>query len=184
MGVPELAATALALSVEEWGKLGLDNGDPETKPVSDLSVIVERVTSLLLVRVVAIVSQPGEYSDFSTCTITRTALMCQKPWAAPITDKVIAQLRRYVCVILSRYNDVPYHSRDHALHVVLSCNKLMDMMLQQKQNNTFGLRQDPLLLFSLLFAALIHDGKFVSSSFQLTDERQIGPFIALMTVFL
>jgi hypothetical protein len=154
--IPAYAAAALALSVKNWTKLGVRDGDAATTPTSDLSILVERITSLLLIRCVAVVAPPHAYADLSTTTICRTALMRQEPWAPPITEDVISQLKCFVHSILSRYNDVPYHNREHAFHVVLSCNKLVDLMLQEK-TPTFGLRNDPLALFSLMFAALIHD---------------------------
>ena len=157
---PAYAASALALSVGHWTTLGTtaaDSNSNQTAPTSDLDVLVERVTGLLLIRLVAVVSKPFVYADLSTTTICRSALMRQEPWAEPITPAVIQQLRSYVREILSRYNAVPYHNREHAFHVVLSTHKLMDLMLQQKHTQTHGLRQDPLILFGLVFAALIHD---------------------------
>lgn len=153
---PPYAATALALTVKDWTKLGLKDDDAATTPTSDLLELVERITALLLVRCVAIVARPYAYADCSTTTICRTALMRQEPWEPPVDEILIHQLRQFVHSILARYNDVPYHNREHAFHVVLSCNKMIDLMLQGR-TQTFGLRQDPLMHFALLFAALIHD---------------------------
>ena len=158
-----LASTALALAKQDWSSLGLDNGDPITAPTSDFSVLVERATALLFVRCAAIVASPGEYSDYSTITICQKVLARSKDednlllWPTGITEQVVFQLETYARSILSGYKDVPYHNREHAFHVMLSANKLIDLMIQEENTNLFGLRQDPLMLFGLVFAALIHD---------------------------
>jgi hypothetical protein len=63
-------------------------------------------------------------------------------------------------------DEVYYHNREHCYHVVLSACKLMDMFLISTATSSngrrglppsFGLRNDPVMLFSLAFAALIHD---------------------------
>jgi len=53
---------------------------------------------------------------------------------------------------------IPIVSYDtqHAYHVVISVNKLVDLMVLSGQN-TFGLRADALSLLALTLAALIHD---------------------------
>lgn len=180
------AATALALTVQEWSNLGTGI-DKETSCTDDLNILVDRVTSLLLVRIAVVVavtngcnneyfecydncdtncvcSKKTLFTDYSTSTICRTVLMQQKPWhmlIPALTSGVIDQLHKYVRRILSGYNNVPYHNREHAFHVVFSTNKLLDMMLQnshqQSRNPTFGLRDDPIQLLGLVFAALIHD---------------------------
>lgn len=156
---PKLAATALSLTVQDWNRLGL-----EDDPTFDATV--ERVTALLLVRIVALAvsndDDQQDYSDFSTSTICRTALMQQEPWPDPITDSLILQLQQFVRVILQGYNDVPYHNFAHAYHVCLSTNKLIDLMWNKNNcsisaTKSFGLREDALSLTALLFAALIHD---------------------------
>jgi 3'5'-cyclic nucleotide phosphodiesterase len=179
------AATALALTVQDWKTLGRDNGSSETDSTSDLEILVDRITSLLVVRIAAVASasqfsinlprtgfsdtEKPLYTDYSTSTVCRTLLMEQKQWdhfTPTLTQKVIDQLRKYVHRILSGYNDVPYHNREHAFHVVLSSNKLLDMMIQQSQHPeskkanphpTYGLRRDPIQLMGLMFAALVHD---------------------------
>lgn len=113
---------------------------------------------------VAIVAPSGKYQDLSTTTICRTSLMADHPWEEPITDQLIEELRTYVRSILSQYQDVPYHNFEHGYHVVISSNKLLDLMLNweihqhaKKPPNLFGLRNDPLMHFLLIFCALIHD---------------------------
>jgi len=49
-----------------------------------------------------------------------------------ITPQVIQQLRHYVKTICNQYHtpsNVPYHNVEHAYHVFLSANKLLDLML-------------------------------------------------------
>ncbi|GAX18681.1 cAMP-specific phosphodiesterase 4 [Fistulifera solaris] len=153
---PPYAATALALSVKHWKDLGIDDGDEETAPTNDLDTLVERLTAILVVRCVAIVAEKDEFNDLSTATICRSTLMRQAAWPEPITADVVEQIRTFVHAILSRYNDNPYHNRQHAYHVTTSAHKLLELMLLEKQQ-TFGLRNDPLMQFALIFAALIHD---------------------------
>ena len=63
----------------------------------------------------------------TTTTTTTTAL-----FPKCITPQIISQLRTYVYTICSQYhnpNHVPYHNVEHAYHVFLSANKLLDLML-------------------------------------------------------
>ncbi|KAL3910341.1 MAG: hypothetical protein SGARI_002170, partial [Bacillariaceae sp.] len=73
----------------------------------------------------------------------------------------MGQLKQYVKVILSGYEDVPYHNYQHCEHVTISVNKLMDMILHRVPGEiapfSYGFKDDPLMQFALLFAALIHD---------------------------
>ena len=62
-----------------------------------------------------------------------------------ITPQIIDQLRTYVHTICSQYHAphrVPYHNVEHAYHVFLSANKLLDLMLCE---HTDG-KEDKLLL--------------------------------------
>lgn len=148
---PPYAALALSLTVQEWDELGLD---PSTAPTDDLEVLIDRVTSLLLLRVVAQCCDVG--SDLSTSNICRNSLMRQdESWPSPVTSDVVGQVRQFVRAILKGYRDVPYHNAKHAHHVVLSTNKLIDMMWMG--SDSYGLRRDALALTALIFAAVIHD---------------------------
>jgi hypothetical protein len=154
-----LAATALSLMVQEWNMLGFGD-DPSVAASSDIDVVVERVTALLLVRIAAIQAPLGTYQDLSTVTICRTVAMESLPWPEKITPEVIEQLRRFVYRILSGYKkEVPYHNFEHAYHVTISVNKLLDLMLEKTEipHPTYGLAKDPLMQLALLFSALIHD---------------------------
>jgi hypothetical protein len=90
------------------------------------------------------------------------------PFPAVLTPDVINQLRAYTLAICQGYHpsgEVPYHNVEHAYHVFLSANKLLDLMLKpdeggengQRKRPTYGIKCDPLAQFAFLFSALIHD---------------------------
>jgi hypothetical protein len=175
---PTLAAMALAITIQDWTLLGFGN-DPNVAASSDLNITVERIASLFVIRLVALVSDRNQrqaepdpslpsYSDLSTTTICRSALVRKKSWAPPLTGALIQQVRNYVRRILEQYNGVHYHNFEHAYHVTLSCNKLIDMMLHESSlgtndqhvkfhRKTYGFKTDPLMQMALLYSALIHD---------------------------
>lgn len=162
----QLVSTALAITIQDWTQLGLGD-DPNTRATSHRDTIIDRVTSLLLIRIVACVSPSGAFPDWGTSSVCRTILQREKVWPLSVDENVVAQLREFVKKMIKGYKDVPYHSMEHCYHVVLSCNKLIDMMVSSihpvsgkrlsKLPPTFGLRSDPISLMALLFAALVHD---------------------------
>lgn len=165
---------ALGISLQDWKDLGLGR-DENVAASSELPVTVERVTALLMIRIVAWISPRGKYSDLSTTCICRETLIPNidsddedddsLAWPSSMTPNMVAQLRQYVKFILSGYEAVPYHNVEHCYHVVISVNKLMDMIMNSQDLNipkserpsTFGFKDDPLMQLALLFAALIHD---------------------------
>eukprot|EP00934_Nitzschia_sp_Nitz4_P000158 Nitzschia sp. Nitz4//scaffold306_size21755//9910//13748//NITZ4_008590-RA/size21755-snap-gene-0.13-mRNA-1//1//CDS//3329547114//158//frame0 len=76
-----------------------------------------------------------------------------------------ADLHEYVKRIALAYNDVPFHNFEHASHVTLCANKLLNRLVNSDEyeteealhNSTFGISSDPLTHFAIVFAALIHD---------------------------
>ena len=161
---PPFATLALALSAQDWSELGVNDKDESTSPTGDLDKLVERTTALLLVRCVACVTPLGHFPDLSTSSICRQVLLSKKGrWPSVLNETVQQQLQEFVKRMLSGYKDVPYHNREHAFHVVLSMNKLLDLILQGPNNSkkplphSFGLRHDPTALLALVFACLIHD---------------------------
>jgi hypothetical protein len=73
-------------------------------------------------------------------------------------------LRQYVSAIASMYNDVPFHNFEHASHVALAAQKLIQRMMTSKKlddrgfhTRSYGISSDPLTQFAIVFAALIHD---------------------------
>ena len=168
--LPPYAATALALTVTDWNRLGLDTYDENLNEDELVDILVERVTSLLLIRIVAYVLSRGAdeyfdapaFADLSTSTICRTVLIENRPWseyAPELTDEFLLQLENFVRTILVGYKGTPYHCKEHAFHVVLSVNKLTDLMIQSNPSTTktYGLRYDAMAQMALLLAALIHD---------------------------
>jgi 3'5'-cyclic nucleotide phosphodiesterase len=96
----------------------------------------------------------------------------------PVTVK--DQLYEYVSNIAHLYRDeVPFHNFEHASHVIMSATKLMKRIMspegidwdlegikpkdrrveiaRQVHEVTYGLSSDPLMQFSIVFSALIHD---------------------------
>lgn len=160
---PPLAALALAITAQDWTSLGFGE-DTNVAATKDFETTVERLTSLLLIRIVAVVSPDGKFQDLSTTTICRAALLKNNAWPDPINDQVISQLRTYVSYICGSYNDAPYHNVEHAYHVTISINKMLDLILNtdiqgQRLHPTYGLRNDPLMHLVLIFSALIHDAE-------------------------
>jgi hypothetical protein len=160
---PPLAAMALSLMVQDWNVLGFGD-DPAVASTSDIDVVVERITALLLVRIVAIQVPLGTFQDLSTSNICRTVIMKSKPWPEKITPQVIEQLREYVKKIVYGYKDTPYHNFEHAYHVTISVSRLLDLVLSPDANDgkkrpppSYGLRNDPLNQLAMIFAALVHD---------------------------
>lgn len=169
------AVQALALTVQEWSSMG-QGEDPSVSEAAlfdsenAMEVCVHRVTALLLVRIVAIkFFATDNHSDISTSGICRQALIADEPPWPCITIPVLEQLQRYVKTMLQNYSaTLPFHNFQHAVTVVVNCNKLLDLMLAENHETaqldercppTFGLRYNPWLLAALLFAALIHDAQ-------------------------
>ena len=157
---PPYVGMALGITSQEWSEMGLGN-DPSVAASSDLDATVERITSLLLIRIVAWIQPRGTFTDLSTTTICRQILVRPNSWPSSITPEVMNQLKKYVKTILSGYNDVPYHNFEHCYHVTVSANKLMDMIVNVSPGEqlayTYGYRDDALMQLVQIFSALIHD---------------------------
>lgn len=83
-----------------------------------------------------------------------------------LPDDVVAELREYVQCIAELYNSSnPFHNFDHANHVVLSVNKLLNRINspdfeggdEDLYARTFGITSEPLTWFAVIISALIHD---------------------------
>lgn len=103
------------------------------------------------------------------------------PDSIELDTKVISQLKRYVSVIAAMYRNNPFHNFEHASHVTMSVNKLLQRVVtpdatfcrrqslnrnaklssqdfaSDLHNYTYGITSDPLTQFAIVFAALIHD---------------------------
>ena len=163
--IKEIASTALAITSQDWKELG-QGSDEHVVAVSDLPELVDRVTCLLTIRLAAWLLPHGTFSDLSTTAICRDLLI--KGDDLLTSDEhdfmsTIPLLHTYTESILSQYQDVPYHNVEHAYHVIISTNKLLDMILltNAREVKTFGLRDDALMQLALLFSAVLHDVEHV-----------------------
>lgn len=69
-----------------------------------------------------------------------------------LDPEVREQLRAYITAIAYLYNSTnAFHNFEHASHVIMSTVKLLQRVV------TFGVMTDPLVKFSIVFSALIHD---------------------------
>lgn len=83
-----------------------------------------------------------------------------------LSPNVVEQLYDFVRSIAALYNDNPFHNFEHASHVTMSVVKLlshtaaptsMDVNVIAPPDPTNGSASDPLVQFSCVFSALIHD---------------------------
>lgn len=151
---------ALGITSQKWMDTGLAN-DPATAPSDNIEETTMRLTALLLIRVCAWIMPRGMFTDLSTTTMCRSMLINDSLWPQSLTEEVVEELKEFVRTVLSGYNPCPYHSFEHAYHVTISTNKLVDMIVHQYPNetpaHTFGFRDDPLMQFCMIFSAIIHD---------------------------
>jgi 3'5'-cyclic nucleotide phosphodiesterase len=110
-----------------------------------------------------------------------------------LSAEVKKQLRLYVKVIASLYNDNPFHCFEHACHVTMSVSKVLKRIItpdldidQVKGNNksleahlhdyTYGITSDPLAVLAIIFSALIHDAdhRGVSNAQLMTEEPMMA----------
>jgi len=102
------------------------------------------------------------------------------PASIELDPEARQQLKRYVTIIGAMYRNNPFHNFEHASHVTMSVNKLLQrvvtpelsfkrrsMQMSEKSlkkqiasdlhNYTFGITSDPLTQLGIIFGALIHD---------------------------
>ena len=88
------------------------------------------------------------------------------PSSKELNALTLTELRNYVLVIASLYNDNPFHNFNHATHVAISVNKLLSQInapdldkddATDTHDHNFGVGSDPLTWFACVFSALIHD---------------------------
>lgn len=73
---------------------------------------------------------------------------------------VIHQLQDLVSSIAQLYHDNEFHNYEHACHVTMSANKLLQRIVKASKgahDYTFGLTSDPLTQFAIIFSAIVHD---------------------------
>lgn len=70
-----------------------------------------------------------------------------------LPTKIAIELNGFVKTIWTNYNTAnPFHSTQHACHVVRSMSQLLDYL----QSNTF-LQRDPMAVFVILLISIVHD---------------------------
>jgi 3'5'-cyclic nucleotide phosphodiesterase/Adenylate and Guanylate cyclase catalytic domain len=98
---------------------------------------------------------------------------CQKVTEpVELSENIRQQLRDFIWKISTLYRNNPFHNLDHASHVLMSANKLLNRIVSEKVKFTksrstnmidkihefsFKISCDPLAQFAILFSALIHD---------------------------
>jgi hypothetical protein len=111
-------------------------------------------------------------------------LMKEKSEMGPVDlpPTVVRQLEDLIATYAGLYHDNSFHSFDHACHVTMSANKLLQRIIfrpnaekkssKGAHNYTYGLGSDPLTQFAIVFSAIVHDldHSGVSNS-QLTKEK-------------
>jgi hypothetical protein len=88
------------------------------------------------------------------------------------------QLRDYVTVIASMYQDNAFHNFEHATHVAMSVSKLLKQLEVRDVDDdkidpeyTYSMTSNPLSQFAQVFCALVHDVDHQGvSNFQLVKE--------------
>lgn len=82
-----------------------------------------------------------------------------------LSSEVQRELHEYVTAIASLYRDVPFHNFEHASHVTMSANRLLCRLCAKFEDEdvssvtarTFGLSNDPIAQFAVVFSTLVHD---------------------------
>jgi hypothetical protein len=82
-----------------------------------------------------------------------------------VTDTIKTEVDLFVRMVSAMYREVPYHSFDHAHHVVSATNDLLDMLVPADDNDddpdqhpcSHDLFNNSMSHLALVFAALIHD---------------------------
>lgn len=89
-----------------------------------------------------------------------------------LDEAVVTQLQDYITTIAQMYRKNPFHNFEHASHVTMSANKLLNRIVipenvdYDRESNdiasdlhdyTYGITSDPLTQFAVVFSALVHD---------------------------
>jgi hypothetical protein len=131
-------------------ELSLPGLDPEAQ-------IIEEIKEVIPIR-----QKNCRSSNASKASLEASAVFDGQ---IPISRAVERQLRDYITVVSLLYHDHAFHNFEHCAHVLMSVLKLLSRILESKQSssdgglsdNAYGITSDPLLEFSCLFSALIHD---------------------------
>jgi hypothetical protein len=151
-------------------KIGAHRGVSAVRPKTDVSGEINKLeegsTSLLTV--------PTDDISFKSHYGKKKL----SPDQVTISPAIVSQIKDFVTTIAAMYRENPFHSFEHASHVSMSASKLfsrivteentldrMNISTRIKQKATshklgdvnFGITDDPITEFALVFAALIHD---------------------------
>ena len=118
-----------------------------------------------------------------------------------IPKAVVHELRDYVTAICNLYRDNPFHSFEHASHVMMSVTKTLsrivlpdsleaadledqDKISSKLHDNTYGITSDPLTHFACAFSALIHDAGMSHLRPLFVGIRRTPPMEKFLTLFI
>eukprot|EP00934_Nitzschia_sp_Nitz4_P004638 Nitzschia sp. Nitz4//scaffold197_size40390//30718//39231//NITZ4_007521-RA/size40390-augustus-gene-0.11-mRNA-1//1//CDS//3329540496//4628//frame0 len=122
------------------------------------------VDSIALDEVVEVITMP----KFSSTSIQAM----ENATSVELDEVVVNQLKDYITTIAHMYRENPFHNFEHASHVTMSANKLLNRIVipenvdYQRESNaiaidlhdyTYGITSDPLTQFAVVFSALVHD---------------------------
>jgi hypothetical protein len=95
------------------------------------------------------------------------ATIAQKQSSTVKLEKIVLeQLHSYVQCLAAMYRPNPFHNFEHASHVTMSVSKLLARIVKpasreqdskMTHDHTYGITSDPIVQFSVVLAALIHD---------------------------
>lgn len=179
--IPKLSELSLQLRKQSWS----ETGKRGCFDIIDQSTMIERVLVIIETRMVSVIraKRPVAYTNY---------VDNEDGLGDVLIPQLHRQLKDYVGQISSMYRGVRYHSFMHATHVVISLNKMINMMTDehrpkqrgiekdgpifsstkgkqsskkdlnaancgQSEQHCFGLCNDPMAHFVLVFAALVHD---------------------------
>lgn len=145
----------LSLSKQSWSIIG-QNTNGLVAATSDKKVMVNRCAAILDARLNALLSARRGYDVI-------------------MDPRVRNEIYSYVSQIESMYNDVEYHSFQHASHVMISMNSFISELQQMeiKDRGKYGAQlSDPFIIFTLLLSALVHDVCHTGKSNNILKDEQ------------
>eukprot|EP00592_Proboscia_alata_P027409 CAMPEP_0194447228 /NCGR_PEP_ID=MMETSP0176-20130528/128892_1 /TAXON_ID=216777 /ORGANISM="Proboscia alata, Strain PI-D3" /LENGTH=244 /DNA_ID=CAMNT_0039274061 /DNA_START=538 /DNA_END=1272 /DNA_ORIENTATION=- len=125
----------------ENAKMVQDDKSISILPTDDIEILIDRVTGILLLRIVSLVNARHVGLGFSVARAASVSGVGSHPHhqlllPKDITADVIFQLRKFVTAIAFQYHPTArYHCFQHGYHVLLGANKLLTMLLQEDDDN-------------------------------------------------
>jgi len=130
-----------ATTGQAWSKLGQDEGHL-VAATTERDIMVDRLASILEIRLIAVIRERNQ---------------------TPLNNVTRRELRAYVAHIESLYNQVEYHSFEHASHVTISMNKLITAKYEHSSSSQHSNKNDQescqnaFISFMMVYSALVHD---------------------------